>query len=491
MRSSLLAAAVGSVVAALLAAGPASPAASAGPAASASPGGSTDAASPARSATPLVLIRPDGIYPTFHVYPHPPSTAQCETQLHIACYTADQVETAYGMPALYRRGIDGAGQTIMVAEAFGAPALPHDLAVFDKAFHLPAPASLKAIAPVGKIPPYNPKNPNQVGWALETTLDVEYAHAMAPHANILIIETPNFGAEGAAGFPQMERAEEYAINRHLGGVITQSFGSTEETFPTAQALLRLRGAYIDAARQHVTVVTGAGDSGVTGFTKDFKFYLHPALAWPGDDPLITSVGGSELHLNAAGQRVSPDTVWNDTYNAAVQRAIFGVKPPNPTAGGGGKSIIFARPSYQAGVAKVVGPQRGVPDISMSAACDGAVDFYHDFAGALRGWGLFCGTSESGPLMSGVVALADQVAGHPLGLINPAIYTLYAEHAPGIVDITAGNNTVSFHQGGKLHTVPGFAAGPGYDLASGVGTIYAPDFVPELARLAGGPATTHH
>lgn len=97
----------------------------------------------------------------------------------------------------------------------------------------------------------------------------------------------------------------------------------------------------------------------------------------------------------------------------------------------------------------------------------------------------CGTSEATPLFAGIVALADQVAHHSLGLINPALYAMSAEQAPGLVDITTGNNTVSFTQNGTLYTVPGFNAGRGYDLASGVGTVDAALFVPELARSAGG------
>jgi hypothetical protein len=85
-----------------------------------------------------------------------------------------------------------------------------------------------------------------------------------------------------------------------------------------------------------------------------------------------------------------------------------------------------------------------------------------------------------------VALADQVAGHPIGLINPALYRLSAMRAPGIADVTSGGNTVSFRQGGKYHTVRGFRARPGYDLASGVGTVNAPFFVPELAVAASYP-----
>lgn len=105
--------------------------------------------------------------------------------------------------------------------------------------------------------------------------------------------------------------------------------------------------------------------------------------------------------------------------------------------------------------------------------------YQSFAGQPAGWYPTCGTSEATPLFAGVVALADQFAGHPLGLINPALYALSAARAPGIVDITTGNNTVSYIQDHKRYTVTGFTAKRGYDLASGVGTVNVAKFVPEL------------
>jgi len=113
-----------------------------------------------------------------------------------------------------------------------------------------------------------------------------------------------------------------------------------------------------------------------------------------------------------------------------------------------------------------------------------VDTYGTFGGAPAGWSPTCGTSEATPLFAGIVALADQVAGHPLGLINPALYRLAAAGDPGIVDVTSGHNTVSFKQGGHEYTVHGFAATRGYDLASGVGTVNAAYFVRELALAAG-------
>jgi subtilase family serine protease len=120
---------------------------------------------------------------------------------------------------------------------------------------------------------------------------------------------------------------------------------------------------------------------------------------------------------------------------------------------------------------------------MSGACNGAVDTYNSYGGIPAGWYPTCGTSEATPLFSGVVALADQVAGHGLGLINPALYQLSAEHARGIVDVTSGNNTVTFTQNGKTYTVQGYSATKGYDLVSGVGTVNGAYFVPELARAA--------
>jgi subtilase family serine protease len=265
-------------------------------------------------------------------------------------------------------------------------------------------------------------------------------------------------------------------------VISQSFGATEETFPTKQSLLNLRSPYINAAKHDITVDTASGDSGAAdvGFF-GINYYLHPVTSWPDSDPLVTGVGGTELHLNAKGAHTAPDSVWNDTYNVPTQEAIFGDAGPNPLAGGGGQSIIFSRPSYQNSVKSVVGNQRGVPDISMSGACDGAAVMYQSYpGGGPPGFYIVCGTSEATPIFSGIVALADQYAGHDLGVINPALYELSASGAPGIVDVTSGNNTVTFTQKGKVHTITGFQALHGYDMASGVGTVDAALFVPELA-----------
>ncbi|MDQ2876999.1 MAG: S53 family peptidase, partial [Actinomycetota bacterium] len=368
-----------------------------------------------------------------------------------------QLTAAYNLGPLQQRGIDGAGQTIVIVDSFGSPTIAADLASFDSAFGLRAPASLKVIQPAGPVPAYQ-DNSTRSGWASETSMDVEWAHAMAPAAAIVLVETPTAETEGPAGFPQIVTAENFVLRHHLGQVISQSFGATEETFSSPAQLLALRGPYELAARDHVTVLAASGDNGATGETTDMRsVYNRPVVEWPASDPLVTAVGGTQLKLGTGGQRLAPDSAWSQ--------------------GGGGRSAIFARPSYQDGVARVTGSHRGIPDISMDASCSSPVAVYGTFGGG--GWQTSCGTSLATPLMAGIVALADQVAGHPLGLVNPALYKMATARSAGITDILAGDNAV--RGDGGVQAVPGFRATPGYDLASGTGTVNGTVFVPELAR----------
>ena len=432
----------------------------------------------------VVVVRPGVIHMAQKAQAAPLTTADCEKDFSIACYGPAQVRRAYGLPALYAKGVTGRGATIVIVDSYGSPTIRNDLAAFDRAYRLPAPPKFGIIRPAGRIPAYDPASSDMVGWAGETTLDVEWAHAVAPGANLLLVETPVSETEGVHGFPQIVAAEKYVLNHHLGDVISQSFSATEETFANSSQIQALRGAYQLAAKDHVTVLTASGDSGAADVgLNQSTYYAFRVTSWPDSDPLVTAVGGTQLHFTAQGAPAAP-TAWNDTYNTKANEFTNGNPGPNPLAGGGGLSIFFPRPAYQQGVRGVVGGSRGVPDISMSAACNGAVVTYSTFAGAPSGWSPECGTSEATPLFAGIVALADQVAGHPLGLINPALYRLAAAGQPGITDVTKGNNTVSFTQNNQQDTVQGFAARPGYDLATGLGTVNAPYFVPELARLAG-------
>lgn len=141
-------------------------------------------------AAATVAIQPDIAMSRLISTSAPPTTAQCEAQFQVACYSPNQIERAYDLPALYAKGYNGAGKTIVIVDSFGSTTVRHDLAVFDAAFHLPAPPSFKIIQPAGAVP-----HPNS-GWAGETDLDVEYSHAIAPGANILLVETPTSENEG-------------------------------------------------------------------------------------------------------------------------------------------------------------------------------------------------------------------------------------------------------------------------------------------------------
>jgi subtilase family serine protease len=429
----------------------------------------------AAAAAALTLVGPAQAVP-FHkvlgrVGLEPPTTAQCEAAFDLACYSPLQVQRAYDMQPLYSRGLNGAGRTIVIVDSFGSPTVAADLAQFDSDFGLPAPPSLKIIQPAGTVPPFDPTNDDMVGWAEETSLDVQWAHAMAPGANILLVETPVSETEGTTGFPEIVKAETYVIDHDLGDVISQSFGATEQTFPSPQSLLALRGAFTDAAAHRVTVLGASGDGGATDLESDLvSYYPFRVTSWPSTDPLVTSVGGTQLHLDAVGNRTAPDNVWNDT-------ALF----DSPAAGGGGLSTIFSRPLFQNQVTGVVGSHRGVPDISMTAAVDGGVLVYLGFPGVGgAGYTFFGGTSVASPVFSGVVAIADQAAGHRLGLLNEGLYLLGSIRAPGITDVTAGNNSVTFPQDGQTVTVQGFNAVRGYDLASGLGTADGAKLVSELS-----------
>jgi subtilase family serine protease len=434
------------------------------------------AASAPAAAVPPVTVHPDTIRIPRKATAAPPTTAECEESFGIACYVPSQLQSAYNLPALYKRGGTGHGVTIMIVDPFGSPTIKADLAAFDKQFGLHAPGKFTIIAPAGKIPKFNAKNSGMVGWAGETTLDVEYAHALAPDANILLVETPVSETEGQAGFPQIVQAEEYALAHYKVGVISQSFSTTEETFKNAAELAPLRAAYTDAQSHKVTVLAGTGDDGATNFEANgTTLYNKRVAAWPATDPLVTAVGGTQLVQSGSGYT---SVAWNDTYNQAFLKYWTGSTKPAPYSTGGGVSEFFARPSWQNSVEKVPGGHRGVPDISMSAACNGAVQVYSSYT--FKGWSLVCGTSEATPEFAAVVAIADQVAGHSLGVINPTLYKLESKHAPGLVDVTAGNNTVAFTSGSKQVTVKGYGSTPSYDLVTGIGTLNALQLAYELA-----------
>jgi subtilase family serine protease len=400
----------------------------------------------------------------------PFSDAQCEATFQIQCYVPDQVEAAYNLPALYGRGITGKGRTIVIVDAFGSPTIADDLLQFDQYLGLGTPPL--RIVKVGQVPAFDPSNADMVGWAGETTLDVEYAHAGAPDAKIVLVEVAQEDLQHLA------LAVQYAVQHRLGDVISLSWGETEQALGR-DFVSSYSSVFSQAARSHITIVASSGDTGAAGQDEAGNYYHYPVVSWPAASPFVTAVGGTQLNLNSSGTRNGLDKAWNDTYSVTTNDFFFGSDGPNPLATGGGKSAYYGRPGYQNGVRSVTGSHRGIPDISMSASCSVAVNVFETFTGGQGGWTANCGTSESAPMFAAIVALADQVAGHSLGLINPALYALAAKHAPGIVPVASGSNTVSF-SGGTVH---GYSVRRGYNLVTGLGTVNGQYFVPELARSA--------
>lgn len=398
--------------------------------------------------------------PLIRIEPHamdsdatPPGPESC------GCYEPAQLRAAYDLGPLYTNKDTGVGQTVVVVDAFGSKTIQKDLATFDSGFNLPPPPSFKIIAPVGAITASN------ASWATETTLDVEYAHAIAPGANILLVETPVAETEGAVGFKQIVAAENYVISNEKslgiagGAVISQSFGATEQTFGSsfASKIAPFRTAYTAAKSAGVTVLGASGDYGATNCSNAASpctLYVHRVNSWPSSDPLVTSVGGLQFSISTTApyHQTNPPVVWNDGFGA----------------GGGGDSAAFAVPPFQSSVSSVVGKWRGTPDVSMSASVVDGAEIYDSGAG---GWLPVGGTSEATPEFAGIVAIADQVAGKGLGDLDTALYGMETAGARGIVDVTSGNNS--------FNGVTGYRAVKGYDMASGIGTVDAANFVPEL------------
>ena len=214
------------------------------------------------------------------------------------------------------------------------------------------------------------------GWGGETTLDVEYAHTIAPGANILLVETPVSETEGVTGFPQIVEAENYVLAHHLGDVISQSFEATEQTFAGLAQInaYHLRAAYERAAgeKDGPTVLAAAGDSGAADVELNGStYYTHRVTSWPDSDPLVTGVGGTELVAGADGafRSVRVERHRQHAYrrrHRSRARAAAACRCCSP-----------ARP-YQNGVENVVGGARGVPDVSMNAACSSPVFTYQSF-----------------------------------------------------------------------------------------------------------------
>lgn len=425
----------------------------------------------------------------------PPAESACFARGR-RCFTAAAMENSYNLPALYAMGDEGQGVTIAIIDSFGNPNMASDLANFDTQMGLPHMCgepgqACGADTPTFqhvywngktevKAPPPNSQSPgsqNRNAWALETSLDVEWAHAIAPLANIINVTTNPAETQGVQGFPAMMDAEQFVVDNNQATVITQSFGATEEGFGSTQALMNLRHAFISAAAHGVTVLASSGDGGTANSKKtpvpNPSTVPFPTVNWPASDPLVTAVGGTYLCTNpVTGVGVdSADPPANCQANPGVREVGW-------TNSGGGFSHVFDAPAYQgslpAGSTPIIGAMRGVPDVAFQASSRTGPLVYDTAPGA-GGWFIVGGTSCSSPEFSGLVAIADQIAGHGLGQINPTLYKLATgpNYGTDFYDVTTGENKTD-------PTIPGYPATAGWDPVTGLGTPDAATLVPALA-----------
>jgi subtilase family serine protease len=436
----------------------------------------------------------------------PPTQAACNS-IGRRCWAPAPFQSAYNLPPLYAAGNQGQGVTVAVVDSFGDQTIRADLNNFNTQFGLQHMCGEDNHACAASDPNFSilcvqactdakapPPTSNGTGmeardlWSIEVGLDVEWVHAVAPRANIVLVTTPTAEVLGVQGFPQMMNSEQYVIDHGLAQVISQSFGASEETFSGAtSALLNLRGAFKSAQAHNVSVFASSGDFGNTNVLKTpvagpnaQPLISFPNVGWPGSDPLVTSVGGTYLCANAlTGSRVA-----DSISPPATCQANPGVTEVGWIAAGGGFSHVFAKPAYQnvlppgSNTGADANHTRGVPDVGMEASSRTGVLVY---VGGT--WFVVGGTSVSSPTFAGVVAIADQINGAPLGFLNPALYKIGANparYANDFFDVTTGNNDQF-----QTPQDPNYAATAGWDPVTGLGTPNAANLVPDLIAAVHG------
>jgi subtilase family serine protease len=398
---------------------------------------------------------------------------------HPLCYNPQQIRTAYQVTPLLNAGINGKHRTIVIVDAFSNPYAWGDIQAFDKTFGIPDPI-FNQIAPQG-VPAFNIHDADQLGWTVESDLDIQWSHAIAPKANIVLID-----AKSDQDI-DIYNATKWAVDHNIGDVISQSFGEAESCVDPKIDKLQ-HAMFAKAVAKGITLFASAGDDGSAQLNCAGSTYIKSASS-PANDPLVTSVGGTNLVANTKTGAYGSEVAWNDAYSECGPDATYG-------CGGGGYSNIYARPAYQQGVANASATKRSIPDVSYNAGVDGGVLVHlgainiADFGLAPTDPSIFFivgGTSAGSPQWAGLAALADQLAGHRLGNINPTLYQIGKTaglHAAAYHDITVGSNRFGFLDASNNPvTIPGFSAKIRWDAATGWGTPKANVLVPLLAALS--------
>jgi len=376
----------------------------------------------------------------------------------------DDLATIYDLTPLYESGIDGTGQTIAILGESDIDL--SDIATYRAAFNLPP--NLPQVILYGADPGFND------GPEGEADLDLEVSGAIARNATILYVNSVfvNISAQ-------------YAVDRNLAPVMSLSYGACEFINSATQTL---RPVAQQANAQGITWMISSGDVGAATCDRDSptpQATKGATVSSPASFPEVTAVGGTEFNeatgnywaaantLNfASALSYIPETAWNDS---SLVNGLIG--------GGGGASAYFAKPVWQTGPGVPNDGARDLPDVSFAAS------WFHDGYDIVMGGNYYSvgGTSASSPLFAGIVALLNQSQaqanpGSPAGLgnINPSLYRMARTTTDVFHDITTGNNIVPCAQGSPdcVNGTLGYSAGPGYDLATGLGSLDAARFVAE-------------
>jgi hypothetical protein len=295
-------------------------------------------ASAAGASTPHTRAAVGRVRPAVVVQPHrlnagKPSVVSGQVQFEcqrpsaeFKCYGPEQIRHAYGFDQLISRGITGKGRSIVIIDAFQSPTIRQDLALFNRVFGLPS-ARLNIFAPQG-LTPFNPDDPNHVGWSSEISLDVEWAHAIAPKATInLVLAKSN-------NDPDILAAIAYAVNHNLGDVISMSFGEYEGCVDPA-VRRGTSATFQRATAKGISLFASSGDLGSAQplcTTDGLRF----GVSDPASHPLVTGVGGTILNADLRTGAYVSERAWKETLDGQVLGT------------GGGFSRIYGVPSYQRG-----------------------------------------------------------------------------------------------------------------------------------------------
>jgi subtilase family serine protease len=348
---------------------------------------------------PTISVVAKGFEPL--LFAQPVST----TNSSVPPFTPQQVWKAYDLQQLLNLGYEGAGQTVSIVDAYGSSSITTDVASFCSRFSLPT-CNLNIYYPDGK-----PRKSNS-GWAIETSLDVEWAHAIAPQATIALVVAYD------GSFRHIYNAISYAINSVPGvTVLSMSFGILESDFPKkgSYTISAFHNLFVTAYNKGISSFASSGDNGAKSANN---------IIYPASDPFVTAVGGTSLYLTSDGSYRS-ETTWSGS--------------------GAGASKVFTKPSYQTGVGDST---RDIADVAYDADPKTGVYVY-----CTPNWYEVGGTSVGAPQWAALFAIAVQYHSHTYGNANNALY-----HISSSVyhDITTGSDGY-------------YSAGVGWDYPTGWGT----------------------